>query len=107
MQTYRFGDVVRFSGATRNNLIHWTQKRVISPDIRQGGGPGRHALFSFRNIALATIATQLNAFSVPTAIINKVVLNLAIQDSAAIWKRAASRAGQTFDQQLFDRWRVF
>jgi DNA-binding transcriptional MerR regulator len=106
---YRFKDVVELSGCTRSNLIHWTDKQVIVPDVAGTGGTGHHRLFSFRNVAQAAIARELNRFNIPVAQIKVVMFNLLARDNEELWKQVIDRAikRRTFNRAAFEEWDAF
>ena len=47
------------TGATRSQLIYWTDAELITPDVTETAGTGHHRAFSFRNLIQVKIATLL------------------------------------------------
>ena len=39
-ESFSFGDIVKFTNASRSNLIHWANKGIIRPDVEDTAGPG-------------------------------------------------------------------
>ena len=56
---FTFSDVLRLTGAQKNQLIHWTAVGLIRASIREGDGPGRHRIFGYRDVVETAVATAL------------------------------------------------
>ena len=65
MQSFSQGEALSHTGATRNELTHWTDSRIIVADITEAGGRGRHRRFSFANLVQIRVAHEISAFQVP------------------------------------------
>lgn len=72
---FSFGGVLKWSGSgvSRSNLIHWTNIGIIKPDFADTAGPGYPRRFSPLNFAEVQIASHLNDFRLPTAVIRDAV----------------------------------
>ena len=57
---YAFRDLVANSGASRNEMVNWVQRRVISPGVGDTAGTGVHRRFDFFNNLEACVAEKLN-----------------------------------------------
>jgi hypothetical protein len=57
---YTFGDLVRYSGASKSNITNWVQKGVIKPDVATTRGTGDHREFGFLDLLQARVAHDLN-----------------------------------------------
>lgn len=74
-RAYGFSEVLRLTGATRAQLIHWTDRRLISASVQETTGTGSPRLFSYTDLLLIRSAVELvERFGLP---IRK--LNWAIQ----------------------------
>jgi hypothetical protein len=90
---YSFSDVLRFTKATRSQLIHWTDKKVITAAIEETDGRGHHRRFSFRNLFEVAIAAELVAWKIQIdsirTIVASVSLNLMSDEEADRVKKLA------------------
>lgn len=68
-----FSDVVKWTDATRSNLIHWTNIRIIVPDLEDTAGPGYPRRFSTLNVLEVQLAAEMNRFRLPAALIGDTV----------------------------------
>ena len=59
MTGYRFRDVLAQTGATRSQLIYWTQVGLLRADVEETVGTGHPRTFSWRNLVQARIAVLL------------------------------------------------
>lgn len=59
-RSYTLSDLVKYSGATRNQVQNWVQKSVIVPDLASTSGTGEHREFGFRDVFEAAVARRLN-----------------------------------------------
>src|SRR4051812_25240062 len=66
---YSFSDLVRLSGASKNEVTNWVQKKLIRPDIADSTGTGVHRAFSFLDGFEACALQRLNQLpgGMPTA----------------------------------------
>src|SRR5262245_2586006 len=67
--TYSFGDLVRLSGASRNEMTNWVQTGLIRADISDTPGTGINRAFSFLGLLEACVLQKLNQLpgGMPTA----------------------------------------
>ena len=56
---FTFSDVLRLTGAQKNQLIHWTAAGLVRASIREGAGPGRHRIFGYHDVVETAVATEL------------------------------------------------
>ena len=68
---FTFGDLVRFTDATKTNLIHWTTIRLIRPDVEDGKGTGHHKRYSVINMVEVQLAAAMNRLHIPTAVMRQ------------------------------------
>lgn len=74
---YGFRDVLRLTGATRSQLIHWLNRGVIQASVQASPGTGVPNLFSFDDLVCLSVITDLViAFSVPTSQVRILVPRL-------------------------------
>jgi DNA-binding transcriptional MerR regulator len=99
-KSYPFGDVMRFSGASRSHLTYWTDIRVIVPEIEDADGPGHRRRFSFRNLYETAIAVELATWKLHVEKIRTVVEALsrhAMSGAAAAKLKAIAPSLRGFD----------
>ena len=71
--TYRFGAVLAATGATRSQLIHWTNVRLVTPDVTETTGPGHQRVFSFQNLVEVRVAVFLAGYSISVRVMNFIL----------------------------------
>ncbi|MCH7749830.1 MAG: hypothetical protein IH939_17240 [Acidobacteria bacterium] len=76
MQHYSFSDVLKFTGATRNQLVRWTDIRVIEAAQGSGLGTGHRRSFSLMNLAEVLVAKELAAFRVATPKLRELLVDV-------------------------------
>ena len=59
-KAYQFADLVTIPEASRSEITHWVQTKVIRPDIRETSGTGQHRTFGFLDLLEACVARRLN-----------------------------------------------
>ena len=64
MLTYRFREVLSLTGASRSQLIHWTDVELIAA-YSETTGTGHHRRFSFRNLVEVRVAVLLAGYGLP------------------------------------------
>jgi hypothetical protein len=86
-ESFSFADVVKFTNATRSNLIHWTNIGIIKPDVEDTAGPGYPRRFSALNLIEVQLAWTVNRFRVPVPTIGQAVRALRDHHEmcAAVW----------------------
>ncbi len=92
--SYSFSDVLRHTGATRNQLIRWTDLGVINAASGGGLGTGHHRRFSLINLVEVSVATELAAFRIATPKLRQflMVVPLAVNYRCArLWFGADGR----------------
>ena len=67
--SYGFADVVKLTTATRSELIHWTNTKIITPAIVDTAGPGYPRRFSLENLVEVELCAAVNRFKVRTTLI--------------------------------------
>ena len=78
---FGFGEVIRLSGATRSQLIHWTDKLLVKASVQEATGRGGWRQFSEEDILLVMAAVELTGrFSFP---LRPLKAALAAVDEAA------------------------
>jgi hypothetical protein len=93
MRNYTFSEVLKFTGASRGELKHWTVNlQIIVPTVKRGTGTGNWSRFSFFNLVQVGIAVRMNRFSVPTAHMNAVLAWIEFLERARMcelpkWRR--------------------
>ena len=58
-RSYRFRDLVQYSGLTTNEAKHLVQQNVIRPDQKTTRGSGHHAAYGFLDVFEGRIAKQI------------------------------------------------
>src|SRR5215510_3346543 len=89
MQRYRFADVLTHTGATRSQLIYWTNEELITPDVEDTAGTGYHRAFSFRNLIQVRVATLLAPRGLSVKAIGLVLRALRLSPSATHYPEIA------------------
>ena len=88
-QSYRFADVLTHTGATRSQLIYWTDAELITPDVADTAGTGHHRAFSFRNLIQVKIATLLAARGLSVSTIGFILRALRLSPHASRYPEIA------------------
>ena len=108
--SFSFGEVLKWTSATRSNLIHWTNTKIIKPDVEDTAGPGYPRRFSRLNLLEVELAASVNRFRVPVTLIGQAVRSLRDfhELAATLWsdtgaERVPPPAAQT---ELTDSQRV-
>lgn len=63
------------TGLTPRQLQYWDEKRLVSPSLRRGKGPGRRRLYDFRDLVSLKVAADLRQ-SISLQMIRRVVDHL-------------------------------
>lgn len=104
-ESFSFGDVVKWTNATRSNLIWWTNAGIIKADVEDSTGPGHARRFSALNLVEAELAYHINRFKVPVKLLGRATSGVRDlhEQSAAVWN---SEPGLTSQQRLSDAQRA-
>ena len=87
---YSFRDVLAHTGATRSQLIHWTNVGLVRAEVDETTGTGHHRAFSFANLAQVRVAVLLTGRGVTVPglkLVLRVVTQLQKRDNVPdiIW----------------------
>ena len=94
MVLYSFSEVLRYTGATRSQLIHWTDTGLIKARGRESTGTGKHRAFDFYNLLDVEILAYLVQFRVPLNVMGRV---LRKTHEALEWQKELLVVFQTFE----------
>ena len=66
---YSFSDVLARTSATKSNLLHWANIKIITPAVEDTAGSGYPRRFSLENLVEVELCAAVNQFRVPATLI--------------------------------------
>src|SRR5687767_1907675 len=94
-------DLLKWTNATKTNLIHWSSIGLIKPDVEESTGRGHHNRYSSLNMIEVQLASMMNRLHVPTVLMKYGLMELRDFDDLcrSIWM--ATPEGKDLDLVKF------
>jgi hypothetical protein len=77
---YSLGDVTKYTDVKRPQAQYWLKHRLIVPDYKAGGGPGKYHGFTFRNLVEFDVARRLSWIGASLDFMGTVLERLRLAD---------------------------
>src|SRR6185436_4770779 len=77
---YTLADVIRLTGAKRPQIEYWVRKHIIRGEFESATGTGLPRQFVFRNLVEVSVALELSALGINTAITDRMIDQLRYGD---------------------------
>jgi hypothetical protein len=102
-EPYGLGDIIALTGATRAQMIHWANLKVVVPSVQESAGTGVPRLYNFEDAVVVRVAVELTSrFKTPTSTLRWVaqaVRTVWTGQFRAIWitrDRPSGDSGKAF-----------
>jgi hypothetical protein len=104
--SYAFAELITFTGASRSEVTHWSQSKLIRPDVEDSGGTGEPRRFGFLDLVEGGVVRRLNQLPGGCPIVHMAHALEVLRFEAALpggspWRRFLLRETREADARVW------